>query len=147
MRYFEDIRPGDAIELGRYEVTRAEILEFARKYDPQPFHLDEDAARDSPFGGLVASGWHTAAIFMRLFVDGILADSASMGSPGVEGIRWTAPVRPGHVLTARVRVVEASPSETRPDRGTVITESEVTNQDGDVVMTVRARGFFKRRST
>jgi acyl dehydratase len=146
MRYFEDINAGDVVELGTYEVTREEILEFARKYDPQPFHVDEQAARDSPFGGLVASGWHTAAIFMRLFVERILSGSASMGSPGVEGIRWTAPVRPGDVLTGRVRVVETSPSQTRPDRGTVVTESEVLNQDGEVVMTVRARGFFRRRS-
>jgi acyl dehydratase len=146
MRYFEDINAGDVVELGTYEITREEILEFARKYDPQPFHVDEQAARDSPFGGLVASGWHTAAIFMRLFVERILSGSASMGSPGVEGIRWTAPVRPGDVLTGRVRVVETSPSQTRPDRGTVVTESEVLNQDGEVVMTVRARGFFRRRS-
>jgi acyl dehydratase len=147
MRYFEDIRAGDVVELGAYEVTREEIVDFARKYDPQPFHVDAEAAQDSPFGGLVASGWHTAAIFMRLFVDGILSESASMGSPGVEGIRWTAPVLPGDVLTGRVRVVAATPSQTRPDRGTVITESEVTNQDGEVVMTLRARGFFRRRST
>ena len=147
MRYFEDIPPGDVVELGSYEVTRAEILDFARRYDPQPFHVDDAAAQESPFGGLVASGWHTVAIFMRLFVDGILAGTASMGSPGVEGIRWLAPVRPGDVLTARVRVADAYPSEHRPDRGTVITESEVLNQDGDVVMTIRARGFFRRRST
>ncbi len=147
MRYFEDIHPGEVVELSSYVVTREEILDFARKYDPQPFHVDDEAARESPFGGLVASGWHTAAIFMRLFVDGILSESASMGSPGVEGIRWTAPVRPGDVLTGRVHVVAATPSETRPDRGTVVTESEVTNQDGEVVMTLRARGFFRRRST
>lgn len=146
MRYFEDMHAGDVAQLGSYEVTRDEILEFARRYDPQPFHLDDEAARDSPFGGLVASGWHTASIFMRLFVDGILSRTASMGSPGVEAIRWTAPVRPGDVLTARVRIVETAPSQTRPDRGTVITDAEVVNQDGDVVMTLRARGFFRRRS-
>lgn len=145
MRYWEDIVPGDVIELGTYEMTREEILEFARRYDPQPFHVDEDAAGAGPFGGLVASGWHTAAAFMRLFVDGILAGSASMGSPGIEGMRWTAPVRPGDVLTARVRVVEAYPSETAPGRGTVVTESEVLNQRGEVVMTTRGRGHFRRR--
>ena len=145
MKYWEDFAVGETVQLGTYEVTREEILEFASRYDPQPFHVDEEAAATGPFNGLAASGWHTAAMFMRLFVDGIFKDSASMGSPGVEQIRWTAPVRPGDVLTARVRVVETYPSERRPDRGTVITESEVLNQDGQVVMTMRARGFFRRR--
>lgn len=145
MRYFEDWAAGTELELGSYEVTRDEIVEFASRWDPQPFHLEEEAAASGPFGGLAASGWHTAAMFMRLFVDGVLADTASMGSPGVEGIRWTAPVRPGDVLTGRVRVVETNPSERRADRGTVITESAAVNQDGVVVMTMRARGFFRRR--
>ena len=145
MKYWEDFEPGEVTELGPHEVTRAEILEFARRYDPQPFHVDEEAAEAGPFGGLAASGWHTAALFMRLFVEGILLESASMGSPGVEELRWTAPVRPGDVLSARVRVLETYPSERRTDRGTVITESEVLNQDGVVVMTMRARGFFRRR--
>jgi acyl dehydratase len=145
VRYWEDYREGDVTELGPLEVTREEILDFARRFDPQPFHVDERAADAGPFGGLAASGWHTAAMFMRLFVDGILNGSASMGSPGVEELRWTAPVRPGDLLSARVRVVETYPSERRPDRGTVITESEVLNQDGAVVMTMRARGFFRRR--
>jgi acyl dehydratase len=144
-RYWEDFRVGETDELGSYDVTREEILDFARRWDPQPFHLDEDAAAAGPFGGLAASGWHTAAMFMRLFVEGIMNKSASMGSPGVESMRWTAPVRPGDVLTGRVRVVQSYPSERRADRGTVITESEVLNQDGTVVMTMRARGHFRRR--
>lgn len=145
MRYFEDIRAGEVLQLGSYEVSRDEIVEFARRYDPQPFHVDEDAARVGPFGGLAASGWHTAAIFMRLFVDAVLHDSASLGSPGVEELRWTTPVRPGDVLTGRVRVVETRPSGSRPDRGTVITESELVNQRDEVVFRARARGFFRRR--
>jgi acyl dehydratase len=145
-RYFEDIRQGDVIELGSVEVTRDEIVEFASRYDPQPFHLDEDAASRSPFGGLVASGWHTAAMFMRLFVEGILRDSVSLGSPGVEELRWLHPVRPGDVLTGRVRVLETRPSARNAGRGTVITESEALNQHGEVVMRIRARGFFGRRS-
>lgn len=145
MRYWEHFSAGEVTELGTYEVTGDEIVEFARRYDPQPFHTDEGAAAAGPFGGLAASGWHTAAMFMRLFVDGILRDSASLGSPGIEQLRWTAPVRPGDVLTGRVRVVETYPSERRADRGTVITESEVLNQDGIVVMTMRARGYFRRR--
>jgi len=145
MRYWEDFERGETVELGSYEITREEILEFARRYDPQPFHVDEEAADAGPFGGLAASGWHTAAVFMRLFVDGILNDSASRGSPGIEELRWTAPVRPGDVLTGRVRVVETYPSERRADRGTVITQCELLNQDGTVVFTMRGRGHFRRR--
>jgi acyl dehydratase len=145
VRYWEDFAEGDTIELGSYEVTREEILEFARRYDPQPFHVDEAAADAGPFGGLAASGWHTAAIFMRLFVDGILNSSASLGSPGIEELRWTAPVRPGDVLTGRVRLVDSYPSERRADRGTLINECELLNQDGTVVMTMRGRGHFRRR--
>jgi acyl dehydratase len=146
-RYFEDIRAGDVIELGSVEVTRDEIVEFASRYDPQAFHLGDDAAARSPFGGLIASGWHTAAMFMRLFVEGILLDAVSLGSPGVEELRWLHPVRPGDVLTGRVRVVETRVSERNPARGTVVTESEALNQRGEVVMRMRARGFFQRRET
>jgi acyl dehydratase len=144
-RYFEDFRVGDVVRLGRRRITRDEIVEFASEFDPQPFHLDEDAGRRSPFGGLVASGWHTAAVFMGLFVRELLLDSASLGSPGVEELRWLRPVRPGDELTGVVRVVETRPSERDPRRGTVITESEVLNGDGEVVMRMRARGFFARR--
>ena len=136
---------GETTELGQVEVSRDEIVEFARRYDPQPFHVDEDAAAAGPFGGLVASGWHTAALFMGMFVRSILLDSASMGSPGVDELRWTAPVRPGDRLTGRVTVTAAEPSSKRPDRGTIITTSEVFNQDGALVMTMRARGYFRRR--
>ena len=145
MRFWDDFAEGDTIELGSYEITREEILEFAGRYDPQPFHVDAEAAAAGPFGGLAASGWHTAAIFMRLFVDGILNSSASMGSPGIEELRWTAPVRPGDVLSGRVRVVESYPSERRADRGTLINHCELLNQDGTVVMTMRGRGHFRRR--
>jgi len=145
VRYWEDFSEGETVELGAYDITRDEILEFARKYDPQPFHVDEEAAAAGPFGGLAASGWHTAAVFMRLFVDGILNSSASMGSPGIEELRWTAPVRPGDVLTGRVRIVESYPSERRADRGTLVTSCELLNQDGTVVMTMRGRGHFRRR--
>ena len=145
IRYWEDFTKGETMELGSYEITRDEILEFARRYDPQPFHVDEEAAAAGPFGGLAASGWHTAAVFMRLFVDGILNSTASMGSPGIEELRWTAPVRPGDVLTGRVRVLDSYPSERRPDRGTVVTHCEAVNQDGMVVMTMRGRSHLRRR--
>jgi acyl dehydratase len=145
VRYFEDFAVGDVVELGSVTVSEEEIVEFALRYDPQPFHVDPGAAKTSPFGGLIASGWHTTALFMGLFVRAILLDSASLGSPGVEEIRWTAPVRPGDTLTGRSTIAETSPSSTNPSRGTVITTNEVFNQDGTLVMTMRARGFFARR--
>jgi len=145
MRYWEDFAVDDVTELGSVTVSAEEIVEFARRYDPQPFHVDEAAAQNGPFGGLAASGWHTAALFMSLFVRTILIDSASLGSPGVEELRWLAPVRPGDVLTARVTVTDTQPSSRNPNRGTVFTSSEVFNQDGTLVMTMKARGFFARR--
>jgi acyl dehydratase len=146
MRYWEDFQIGEVTELGPVDVPEEELLAFARRYDPQPFHIDAEAARTGPFGGLIASGWHTTAIFMGMFVRGVLLDAASMGSPGVEEIRWTVPVRPGDRLTARVTIVDSRPSETNPGRGTVITANEVFNQHGELVMTLKARGFFARRA-
>ena len=145
MRYFEDFAEGDVIEIGSKTVTRDEIVAFAREFDPQPFHVDEEAGASSPFGGLIASGWHTTAMWMRLYVDAILLDSASLGSPGVEALRWLRPVRPGDTLTGRARVLWTKPSETDPRRGTVFSESTFENQDGEVVMRLRARGLFARR--
>jgi acyl dehydratase len=145
VRYFEDFQVGDSRELGSVSVSEAEIVEFAQRFDPQPFHVDAEAAKASPFGGLIASGWHTTALFMGMFVRAILLDSASLGSPGVAEIRWTAPVRPGDTLTGRSIVADVQPSSTNPDRGTVFTTNEVRNQDGVVVMTLKARGFFARR--
>ena len=146
MRYWEDFAVGDVTELDEVVVTEAEIIEFAERYDPQPFHIDPAAAKDGPFGGLIASGWHTAAVFMSIFVRGILLDSASMGSPGVDQLRWTAPVRPGDRLRGRVTVTDAQPSATNPKRGTIFTTSEVFNQDDVLVMRMQARGFFARRA-
>jgi acyl dehydratase len=143
--YFEDIVEGTEFELGSTTVTREEILEFAVRFDPQPFHVDEEAAKESMFGGLIASGWHTAAIWMRLYVDTVLANTASLGSPGVEELRWLKPVRPGDTLTGRARILWTKPSERDPRRGTVFTESELSNQDGEIVMRLRARGLFGRR--
>ena len=146
MRWFEDFAAGDVAEFGPVTVTEVEIVDFAERFDPQPFHVDHEAAAASPFGGLIASGWHTAALFMGMFVRTILLDSASMGSPGVEEIRWTAPVRPGDTLTGRVTIDAVKESETNPGRGTVFTTSEVFNQDDVLVMRIRARGFFARRT-
>jgi acyl dehydratase len=146
VRYWEDFRPGEVIDVGSVTVGADEIVAFARQYDPQPFHTDLDAPKDGPFGGLVASGWHTAALFMGLFVRAILEDAASMGSPGVEEIRWTAPVRPGDTIRGRVTVDEVRESATNPARGTIFTTSEVFNQDGVLVMRMKARSFFGRRA-
>src|SRR6266576_5549410 len=112
MRYWEDFQVGEVAELGPVTVTEEEIVEFGRRFDPQPFHVDPEAAKESPFGGLIASGWQTTALFMGMFVRAVLLDSASLGSPGVEEIRWTAPVRPGDTLTGRSTVTEVQPSGT-----------------------------------
>ena len=146
MRHWEDFHVGDVTELGSVEVTEEDVIAFATRFDPQPFHVDPEAAKQSPFGGLIASGWHTTALFMGLFVRGILLDSASLGSPGVEAIRWTAPVRPGDTLSGRVTVTGSQPSATNPRRGTVLTNSEVFNQNGELVMTLTAYGHFARRT-
>jgi acyl dehydratase len=145
VRWWEDIRPGDVLELGSVEVREDEVVAFATAYDPQPFHVDPEAARESMYGGLIASGWHTTALFMGMFVRAVLADSASLGSPGVEEIRWLAPVRPGDRLRGRSTILDVRESSKDARRGTVHTLNEVLNQDGVVVMTLKARGFFARR--
>jgi acyl dehydratase len=145
MLYFEDFPPGDVRESSGRTITREEMLTFARAYDPQPFHLHDKAARASIFGGLIGSGWLTLAVFMRLMWDAFLKDTASMGSPGVDEIRWVKPVRPGDTLRVRFTVTEAVPSRSKPDRGVVKSLAEVMNQRGDVVMTVRGLSMFARR--
>lgn len=145
MHYFEDFRVGDVTELGPVAVTEEEIVEFASRYDPQPFHVDADAARETMYGGLIASGWHTTALFMGMFVRAVLLDAASLGSPGVEEIRWLAPVRPGDTLRGRSTILDVRDSSKDPRRGTVYSLNEVSNQDGVVVMTMKARGFFAKR--
>jgi acyl dehydratase len=143
--YFEDFPPGDVRESPARTVTREEILAFARQFDPQPFHTDDERARASIYGGLIASGWHTVAIYMRLMWETFLKDTASLGSPGVDEVRWLKPVRPGDTLRARFTVIEAVPSRSKPDRGMVRSLSEVFNQRGELVMTLRGMGLFARR--
>jgi len=143
--YFEDLPAGDVRESPPRTITREEMLAFARQYDPQPFHLDEDAARTTIYGGLIASGWLTVAVMMRLLWDTLLKDAVSLGSPGADEVRWLKPVRPGDTLRARLTVVEAIPSRSKPDRGVVKTLTEVRNQHGEVVMTMRGLGLFGRR--
>jgi len=145
LRYFEDFRVGDVYELGARSLTQESMIAFAREYDPQPFHVDPEAAKRSVFGTLIASGWQTVGVYMSLLVVGLLNDTPSMGSPGVEGIQWLKPVRPGDRLHARLRVVETIPSKSRPDRGIVKSQGEMLNDDGDLVMTIHATSFIGRR--
>ena len=145
-RYFEDYLPGAVFEYGDISVTEGEIIEFARRYDPQYIHIDGAAAARGPFGGLIASGWHTAVLMMRVLVDRFLPRAASLGSPGIDELRWLKPVRPGDALRVRVTVLDATPSRSRPDRGVVRTLVEVLNQDRDVVMSLKPMNIFRRRA-
>lgn len=145
-RFFEDFRPGDVVEFGDYLVTEEEILEFARRYDPQPFHVDVQAASESIFGGLIASGWMTGGIMMRLLVDHFIAPASSMGSPGVDAVRWPKPVRAGDRLRVRLTIVETKRSQSKPDRGIVSVQQEMINQHGDIVMTLRGMSLARCRS-
>lgn len=144
-RYFEDYVPGATHDCGSIEVSEAEILEFARRYDPQPFHVDAAAAEDGPFGGLIASGWHTASLMMRLFADNYLSAVSSLGSPGIDELRWPRPVRPGAVLRLRATVVEARLSRSKPDRGLVRTRIEFVDDGGDVVFSASALNLMRVR--
>ena len=145
-RHFEDYLPGAVFEYGEIPVTEAEIIEFARRFDPQYIHVDGERALQGPFGGLIASGWHTTAMMMRLIVDNFLPKSASLGSPGIDELRWLRPVRPGDVLSVRLSVLEATRSRSKPDRGVVRTLCEVLNQDRKVVMSLKAMNIIASRS-
>jgi acyl dehydratase len=128
-RYFEDYQAGAVYEYGYATVTEEEIVAFARRFDPQPLHTDARLAAAGPFGGLIASGWHTAGIFMRLFADHYLSRVASLGSPGLDELRWPVPVRPGDRLRLRTTTIETRRSRSKPDRGVVRTRAELLNQD------------------
>ena len=144
-RYFEDFAADQTFEAGSVSVTEAEIIAFARQYDPQAFHVDPAVAHASIYGGLIASGWHTVALSMRLLVDAIFADTAGMGSPGVDELRWLRPIRPGDTLSVRLKILEARASESRPDRGIIRFRVETRNQDGDLAMHMTGAGFIARR--
>ncbi len=146
-RYFEDYVPGEVHEFGSIEVEEAEVIAFARRFDPQPFHTDPEAAKNSIFGGLIASGWHTACLMMRLCVDHYLSRVASLGSPGVDEVRWLKPVFPGDTLSLRITVLETARSCSRPDRGTVRGYIEVLNQDREIVMTMEGLNIVRCRET
>jgi acyl dehydratase len=146
MRYFEDFEVGQQTVFGHYDVTREEVLEFARKYDPQPFHLSDEAAARTHFGRLAASGWHTCAMTMAVIARYVVADEqAGLGSPGVDELRWLKPVYPGDRLTVRGDVVETIPSRSKPEIGVIRTRTVVTNQDGAEVMRFTSIVMLQRR--
>lgn len=143
--FWEDMQPGSVRELGTTTVDAQEVKEFAGRYDPQPFHLDEEAGRQSMFGGLCASGWHTCALVMRLTVDNLLRHTPSLGSPGLESLKWLKPVFPGDVLSLRHTILEARPLRKRPTAGLVRARWDVSNQQGELVLQMEGYGFFGRR--
>jgi acyl dehydratase len=145
-RYFEDYVPGSTYEFGSILVEEEEIIAFAKRYDPQIFHTDPFAARNSIYGGLIASGWHTAALAMRLLVDHYVSHTACLGSPEADKLRWLKPVRPGDRLSVRVRVLETRCSASKPDRGIVRSSVEVLNQDREVVMSRMSVSIMLRRN-
>lgn len=146
MIWWEDFRIGDTTEMGRHTFTEEEILAFGRQFDPQPFHADPAAARETVFGGLIASGWHTCSVGMRLMVQSYLGRAVSLGSPGIDNIRWLKPVRPGDTLAYRRTVVESRASATRKGVGLVKHRWEAVNQHGELVLTMEGWGLFGRKN-
>ena len=144
-RYFEDYLLGFEHVYGPVAVTETEVLEFGRRFDPQEMHTDPEKAARGPFGGLIASGWHTSALLMRLYANHYLSKVASLASPGLDELRWYKPVRPGDQLRIRVRILETSRSRSKPDRGMVRTQIEVLNQGGEVVMSLKAMNILRCR--
>ncbi|QLC21801.1 MaoC family dehydratase [Parasphingopyxis sp. CP4] len=146
MLYFEDIEVGREASFGHYEVTREEVIEFATKYDPQPFHLDDEAAAQTYFGRLSASGWHSCAMMMRMMADNMKDnDQAGLGSPGLDELRWLKPVYPGDVLRCESEIIDKTPSRSRPEMGSFRSNVKLINQDDVVVMTFVSIGLISRR--
>ena len=145
-RYWEDFKVGEVEQIGGKRVDRDELIEFARQFDPQPFHVDEAEAKQSMYGGLIASGWHTCAMVMRMMCDAYLSHSASVGSPGIDNLKWLKPVRPGDTISARRTTLETRASKSKPDIGIVNNLWEVFNQNGEMVMSMQGYGMFRRRN-
>ena len=143
--YWEDFREGEVREFGRTTLKHDDIVRFASEFDPQPFHIDDAAAAGSLWGGLIASGWHTAAIAMRMMCDEYLLRAASLGSPGLDSLKWLLPVRPGDTLSVRLTILETRPLESKPGVGLLKSRHEVLNQDRQVVMRMEGYGMFRRR--
>jgi acyl dehydratase len=145
--YFEDYQPGQTSQFGAYQVTESEIKEFASKYDPQFFHLDDEAAKQSLFGGLCASGWHTAAMFMRMLIDNLPEEHGSLGSPGINNLKWLKPVYPGHILSVKSCVSHCRLSESKPGVGLICVNYEIVNQHDVAVMTLESNTFFRCKNS
>ena len=146
MKYWEDMEVGRETVFGSYAVTREEVLEFAHQYDPQPFHVDDEAAAKTHFGRIAASGWHTGAISMRVIVDALSREpQTSLGSPGIDELRWLKPVYPGDTLTVSGEILDKTPSRSKPELGTIRTRTVVTNQDGVEVMRYISIVLMQRR--
>ena len=145
VRHFEDYPEGAVFELGSIKVQPDELRSFAQRYDPQPFHVDAQAAAASPYGGIIASGWHTGSLTMRLLATQFLSPASSLGSPGIDELRWLAPVRPGDELWVRVTIQSARRSASNPQRGVVISRIETRNQDGELVMSMKAVNLLRCR--
>jgi acyl dehydratase len=143
--FWEDFPTGHVMEFGAMPVSRDAVLAFAQQFDPQPFHLDDEAAKASLFGGLSASGWHTCAMAMRMMCDAYLLDAASLGSPGIDALRWLKPVFPGDTLRVRMEVKQARPMNSRPGVGLIQSAWTVSNQHGEPVLTMEGWGMFRRR--
>ena len=146
-RWFEDYHAGEVFEFGPIAVEEAEVLSFARRFDPQAIHIDPERAARGPYHGIIASGWHTLSLMMRLFVDNFLSGVATLASPGVDEVRWRRPVRPGDRLTLRVSVTETRASRSKPDRGIVLSLLEATNQNGELVSSLQAMNLMLKRSS
>ena len=146
LMYWEDFHEGAVREFGGVTVKQDDIVRFASEFDPQPFHVDTDAARHTLYGGLIASGWHTASLAMRMMCDAYLLKSASLGSPGLDSLKWLQPVRPGDTLRVRMTVLETRPLQSKPGVGLVRSRHEVLNQQGQTVMQMEGFGMFRRRS-
>lgn len=143
---WEDFQPGQVFERGSRTLSEEDIIRFARDWDPQRYHTDPQAARDTPYGGLIASGWQSCGVAMRLMCDAYLNESSCIGSPGIDQIRFLKPVRPGDTLRFRSTVLESAPSRTQSNRGTVSFRWELINQDGDVALSMVGRQFYLRRA-
>jgi len=147
LRYYEDFEIGEIIPVGYKTITREEVTRFAEEFDPQPFHLNDEAAAKSLFGKLSASGWHTASMFMRMYVDSVLKNAASLGAPGVEQLKWLKPVFPDDTLTGRYHILDKRVSQSRPGVGILYGKAEMMNQDKEIVMTFEGSGFMRCRDS
>jgi acyl dehydratase len=147
MIYFEDLNIGKKILIGPISVSEKEIIEFAKKFDPQPFHVDIEKAKDSLFGNLCASGWHTCSLYMRMLYDGLLINLASLGSPGMNEIRWIKPLFPNETINGELTIISKTPSKSKPSIGSMVIDSKVFNSKKELIMTMQSISIVKKRNT